>query len=133
MSIALSRGPVTIGGVGFSLYWMLLGVTCVTLGYSSIQIAILARILHGLRPLSVTRFQNVLTYNRGMLLAGGSVLTGMLLLGVLIHHYLNSQFRLSEISYPAIFGLLLIIVGFQTFCFTLLLETAQRVAPGRKL
>ena len=35
--------------------------------------------------------------------------------------------------HPAIFGLLLIIVGFQTFCFTLLLEMAQRVAPESKL
>ena len=133
ISIGLSTGPVTIGSVGFSLYSMLLGVTCVTLGYSSIQIAVLARVMHGLRPLSVKRLQNVLTYDRGMLLAGGSVLTGTILLGILIHHYLNSHFRLLEISYPAIFGLLLIIVGFQTFCFTLLLEMAQRVAPDGKL
>lgn len=32
------------------------------------------------------------------------------------------------ISHPAILGLLLIILGFQTFCFTLLMEMAQRVA-----
>jgi hypothetical protein len=29
--------------------------------------------------------------------------------------------------------LLLIIIGFQTFCFTLLLEMAQRVGPQHKL
>jgi hypothetical protein len=46
---------------------------------------------------------------------------------------LNSEFKLFEISHPAIFGLLLIIVGFQTFCFTLLLEMAQRVAPEHRL
>ena len=131
LATALSGGPITIGGVGFSLYWMLFGVTCVTLGYSSIQIGVLARVMHGLRPRSVERIQRILSYDRGMLLSGGCVLVGVGLLGVLIYHYLNSQFRLFEISHPAIFGLLLIIVGFQTFCFTLLLEMAQRVAPKR--
>jgi hypothetical protein len=132
IACGLAMGPITIGGVGFSLYWMLLGVTCVTLGYSSIQIGVLARVMHGLRPLSLRRLQKLLTYDRGMLLAGGSVLVGAVLLGILIYHYLHSEFRLLEISHPAIFGLLLIIVGFQTFCFTLLLEMAQRVAPERR-
>ena len=133
LAAALSTGPITIGGVGFSLYWMLFGVTCVTLGYSSIQIGVLARVMHGLRPKSLRRLQKVLSYDRGMLLSAGCVVVGIALLGTLIYHYLNSDFRLFEISHPAIFGLLLIIVGFQTFCFTLLLEMAQRVAPERRL
>ena len=133
ISAALAMGPLTLGGVGFSLYWMLFGVTCVTLGYSSIQIGVLARVMHGLRPKSLKRLQKVFSYDRGMLLAGGCVLVGSVLLGILVYRYLHSHFLLFEISHPAIFGLLLIIVGFQTFCFTLLLEMAQRVAPERKL
>ena len=133
ISIALAAGPLMIGGVGFSLYWMLFGVTCVTLGYSSIQIGVLARVMHGLRPKSLQRLRNVLSYDRGMLLAGSCVLVGSVLLGILVYRYLHSHFQLFEISHPAIFGLLLIIVGFQTFCFTLLLEMAQRVAPERRL
>src|SRR5436190_5990162 len=50
ISGVLAMGPLTIGGVGFGLYWLLFGVTCVTLGYSSIQIGVLARVIHGLRP-----------------------------------------------------------------------------------
>jgi hypothetical protein len=126
-------GPLTIGGVGFSLYWLLFGVTCVTLGYSSIQIGVLARVMHGLRPRSLKKLRQVLSYDRGMLLSGGSVLVGLVFLGALVYRYLHSEFRLFEISHPAIFGLLLIIVGFQTFCFTLLLEMAQRVAPENRL
>src|ERR1044071_888405 len=133
VACALSPGPIVVGGVGFSLYWLLFGVTCVTLGYSSIQIGILARVMHGLRPQSLHRLRRVLSYNRGMLLAGGCVLVGLILLGVLVYHYLHSRFLLFEISHPAIFGLLLIIVGFQTFCFTLLLDMAQRVVPQNKL
>src|SRR5205807_1575466 len=47
LSLGLSAGPLRIGPIGFSLYWLLLGVTCTTLGYSSIQIGLLARVLHG--------------------------------------------------------------------------------------
>lgn len=133
ISVALAAGPLSIGVVGFGLYWMLFGVTCVTLGYSSIQIGVLARVMHGLRPQSLRRLRKVLSYDRGMLIAGSCVLVGSVLLGILVYQYLYSHFQLFEISHPAIFGLLLIIVGFQTFCFTLLLEMAQRVAPERRL
>ena len=133
LSVALCAGPITIGSVGFSLYWQLFGATCVTLGYSSLQIGALARVMHGLRPQSLARLRRLFSYDRGMLLSGSCVLTGIILLSFLVYRYLTSKFQLFEISHPAIFGLLLIIVGFQTFCFTLLLEMAQRVAPENKL
>ena len=126
-SLALSAGPVRIGNIGFSLYWMLFGVTCTTLGYSSIQIGILARVMHGLRPLFVRRVQKVVTYDRGMLLSGGLLVAGLILLGSLVYHYLKLGLTLKVISHPAILGLLLVILGFQTFCFTLLMEMAKRV------
>jgi glycosyltransferase involved in cell wall biosynthesis len=128
LSLALARGPVMIGHIGFSLHWMLLGVTCATLGYSCIQIGLLARVMHGLRPGFVDRVRNVLTYDRGMLISGGLLLLGTMLLGTLVYRYVNHGLRLDAISHPAILGLLLIILGFQTFCFTLLMEMAQRVA-----
>jgi glycosyltransferase involved in cell wall biosynthesis len=128
LSLGLAGGPVLIGKVGFSLYWMLFGVTCTTLGYSSIQIGVLARVIHGLRPLFVKRAQRFVTYDRGMLVAVASVVAGVMLLATLVLRYLNHGLRLEAISHPAILGLLLIILGFQTFCFTLLMEMAQRVA-----
>jgi glycosyltransferase involved in cell wall biosynthesis len=129
LSLGLAGGPVTIGNIGFSLYWMLFGVTCTTLGYSSIQIGVLARVMHGLRPRFVQRVQKFVTYDRGMLLAAASGALGVMLLGALVYRYVNHGLRLQAISHPAILGLLLIILGFQTFCFTLLMEMAQRVAP----
>ena len=126
-SFGLAAGPVRIGNIGFSLYWMLLGVTCTTLGYSSIQIGILARVLHGLRPRFVKRVQPLFTYDRGMLVSGGLMLVGLILFGGLVYHYLKLGLTLKVISHPAILGLLLVILGFQTFCFTLLMEMAKRV------
>src|SRR6195256_1685758 len=74
LSLGLAGGPVLIGNVGFSLYWMLFGVTCTTLGYSSIQIGVLARVMHGLRPLLVKRAHKFVTYDRGMLVATASAI-----------------------------------------------------------
>ena len=127
LAFLLSFGPVTVGGIGLNLYWMLFGVTCATLGYSSVQIGILARIMHGLRSGIDGTVQRQLTYNRGMILAALSSGIGLLLVGMLAWHYVREGLRLSQISHPAICGLLMIILGFQTFGFTLLLEMAQRV------
>ena len=133
LAFLLSFGPVTVGGIGLNLYWMLFGVTCATLGYSSVQIGILARIMHGLRSGIDGTVQRQLTYNRGMILAALSSGIGLLLVGMLAWHYVREGLRLSQISHPAIFGLLMIILGFQTFGFTLLLEMAQRVKARNEL
>jgi glycosyltransferase involved in cell wall biosynthesis len=132
LSLVLARGPVMIGHIGFSLYWMLLGVTCTTLGYSCIQIGLLARVMHGLRPGVVDRVRNLLTYDRGMLLSGGLLLVGAILLVTLVYRYVKHGLQLESVSHPAILGLLLIILGFQTFCFTLLMEMAQRVGRASR-
>jgi glycosyltransferase involved in cell wall biosynthesis len=128
LGIALAPGPLRIGGVGFNLYWMLLGVTCATLGYSCIQIGVAARIMHRLRPGIAEKVQRLLTYDRGMIASAACICTGLAFVGTLAWRYVRMGLRLETISHPAIFGLLLIILGFQTFCFTLLLEMAQRVA-----
>jgi hypothetical protein len=120
-------GPVTVGGIGLNLHWMLLGVTCATLGYSCLQVGIVARIMHGLRTGIAGPVQRWLAYDRGMILAGLAVAGGLVLVGRLGWHYVQGGMRLESISYAGIFGLLLILLGFQTFGFTLLLEMAQRV------
>lgn len=127
LSLGLAAGPIRIGNIGFSLYWMLLGVTCATLGYSSIQIGILARVMHGLRPRFVKPVQEILTYDRGMIASGCLTVGGLILLGHLVYRYLKLGLNLEAISHPAILGLLFVILGFQTFCFTLLMEMAKRV------
>jgi glycosyltransferase involved in cell wall biosynthesis len=128
LSLALAAGPITIGPIGFSLYWMLLGVTCSTLGYSCIQIGVLARIMHGLRPGSLGPMLRFLTYNRGMFISIALVMLGIILLGTLVYQYLAHGLRLGGVSHPAILGLLLVILGFQSFCFTLLVEMSRRMA-----
>jgi glycosyltransferase involved in cell wall biosynthesis len=128
LSLSLVGGPYTILDIGFNLHWMLLGVACAILGYSSIQIGVLARILHNLRPNLNAPIKRLFTYNRGIIAAAVLGSCGLGLNFVLLWYYIAAGLRLTEFFYPAIFGLLLIIIGFQTFSFTLLIEMLRRIS-----
>ena len=82
--------------------------------------------MHSLKAGFIERFQRIVTYDRGMIASAGLTLAGLVLLGNLTYHYLKLGLQLEEISHPAILGLLLLILGFQTFGFTLLMEVAKR-------
>ena len=128
LATALSCGPFRLAGIGFDLHWMLLAMTCATLGYSSVQIAVLARIMHGLRMGCADRLLRLISYDRGMIVSGILSVAGVGFLVPLLVRYVRQGFALTDFSHGAIFGLLLIILGFQTFGFTLLSEMVQRVA-----
>jgi glycosyltransferase involved in cell wall biosynthesis len=123
----LSRGPLAIGSIGLNVYWMLLGMTATVLGFALFQAGILARISHGLRSGIEQRVLNDITYDRGMFGAFVLVLFGLCLDVPFLFGYVRNNFRLTALSYPAIFGLLMILLGVQAFGFTLLLELARRL------
>jgi len=125
--IGRAIGPMSIGPIEFNFYWMLLGLTSATLGYGFIQVGVAAQMMHGLRPVLSKNLQNILSYNRGFAIAGLSIVSGLICVYTLVKEYLNNSYRLSGISSTAILGLFLIIIGFQTFCFTLMLEMGKRV------
>ena len=127
LTASLAAGGYTVGPVGFNLHWMLFYITMAVLGYGSVQIGLLAPMNHGLRPgldRSVARW---LTYDRGMIAAGLLMACGLLLNVLLLIQYLGSDLKLYRVSNGAVFGLFLIIIGFQTFGFTLLTEMMRRV------
>jgi glycosyltransferase involved in cell wall biosynthesis len=127
LSVGLAFGPLVIGRIKLNLYWMLLGVTFTTLGYSSLQIGVIAQIMHGLRKDVSNKFKYLISYNRGILVSLSLVILGVVLVAPLVKNYITNSFILQGISLSAVFGLLLIIIGFQTFCFTLLLEMSSRI------
>lgn len=134
LSVLPVFGPVVFLGVGFSLYWQILGVTCATLGYGCIQVGVLARTIHRLRSGGFAgSIQQVLLYNRGMIVSATSVALGILLALPLVGRYVGGGFRLTEGSPWAILGLLFVILGFQTFGFTLILEMLRRVRQPARL
>lgn len=127
LSLPLSFGPITLAGIEFNLYSMLFGVTCATLGYSFVQVGVLARLVHGLRSGVAGIVRRTLTYDRGMAISGICLLGGLIVVAQFVLRWAAHDWTLGGLSNPAVLGLLLIILGFQTFSFTLLLEMAQRV------
>jgi glycosyltransferase involved in cell wall biosynthesis len=122
MSSVLAAGPVLIGSVGFDLHWMLLAVVAATVGYSAVQLALLGRVLFDFDPRLTDRMLARMTYNRGVLASGLLILAGIVPNAVLLVRWLSTDLRLTTIHYSSVFGLLLMILGFQTFGFTLLLH-----------
>jgi glycosyltransferase involved in cell wall biosynthesis len=122
IAAVLAGGPIVVLGVGFDLHWMLLGMVAATVGYSAVQLALLGRVLFDFDPRFTDRLLRTLTYNRGVLISGVLAVAGIVPNVVLLVRWLSSDFHLFAIAYPSVFGLLLMILGFQTFGFTLLLH-----------
>jgi hypothetical protein len=125
---ALTGGPFTALGVGFNLHWMLLGVVIATVGYSAVQLALLARVFYDFDPRNTDRLLGALTYNRGVATSGLLILAGLLPNAVLLARWVSEGLHLPSIQYSSVFGLLLLILGCQTFGFTLLLHMIARRA-----
>jgi hypothetical protein len=119
---ALSAGPFMLGNLGFNLHWMLLGMTLSTLGYGAVHLAVLTKVYYNFRPKLTARIKDVFTYNRGVIVGGLSMLLGMVLGLILTVHWIARGLRLEEISHPAVLGLMLIILGFQTITHTLIMH-----------
>ena len=120
-----SVGSVSIGPVGFDIHMLLLGSTAVILGYSLFQVGILARIWHQLRNGIERTILEHLTYDKGMITAGALMTVGFALDLRFLLIYIANNFQLLSLSRLAIWGLLMMIVGMQTFSFTLLLELGR--------
>lgn len=130
LTASIAGGPWSIGGLGIDLHWMLLGITLSALGYSAVQLWIIATVHRGFDPAFTRRVLRLLPFDRGVLIATVLVLAGIGLNGALLARWLSDGFGLDSTYFPGVFGLLLIIVGFQTFVFTLLLHIV--VGPRRR-
>ena len=126
LSAALAGGPIHIGGLGLELHWLLLGIVLAIAGYGGIQLGVLARIGNDLHPAFRQRVTRLVSYDRGALIAFLLVLAGVALNVVLLVDWISHGLKLSSISHPSVFGLLLVLLGAQTFAFTILV---QIIAP----
>lgn len=121
-------GTIKVGVLGFGIYMQMLGLAMIVLGYSLFQTGIIARNIHGLRSGMIESFvDKYLTYNRGMLTVALLCSLGLIIDFNFLLEYLKSGSTILHLSSSAIFGLLLIIFGVQTFSFTLLLDLNRRM------
>lgn len=129
LTLPLSAGPITIGGVTFSLYSMLIGLTLSVVGLQSIYFGCLAHVFLDYTGKQRQRWQRLFQYTPSVIGSGVLFLTGFCLDALLAVHYFRHSLTLPDpsslINHLAITGLLFMIFGFSTFCFTLLLHATQ--------
>ena len=126
LTLLLARGPVSIGPTALSEHFMLLGVTLATTGYMALGLGLLARVYHDFDPAYTERLLRRWSYNRGIVLAAALSITGLTMDAWLLVRWLKSGLRLPGFSFAAVLGLLLLILGFQTFAFTLILHMVRK-------
>jgi glycosyltransferase involved in cell wall biosynthesis len=128
LTLPLSRGPVTVGPITFSLHWMLLGLTLVVLGLHGFYVGALARVFFDYSGQTRRQWLGVFSYTRSVVLSALAVAAGTGLAAPLVLRYIHSGFRLTDDVFPtthvAVMGLLFVIAGFMNFTFTLALHAA---------
>jgi hypothetical protein len=126
LTLPLSFGPVSIGPITFSLYWMLLGVTLSVLGCQSIFFGCLAQVFCDYTGSARERWIRIFKYTRTVASSAVLFVVGFALALSLIIQYVSHDLRLpptsNTVDYLAVTGLLFMILGFSTFCFTLVLH-----------
>ncbi|MDB4957877.1 MAG: glycosyl transferase family 2 [Myxococcales bacterium] len=132
LTLPLTFGPVKVGAVTFSLYWMLAGLTATLMGLQGVYLGCLARVFYDFTGSSRRRLLAIFSYTRTALISGVMLVAGLgLTLPLIIsyvHHGLALPAGFVVESYQAVTGLMLIIGGFSTFVFTLLLHAAAKLA-----
>lgn len=106
----------------FSVHWLLAGIMLVMLGYSSWQLSMLSEVYYGYDTKKRKWFEKEFTYNRGVLSGLLLVFAGLIILAGFGIYYIQSGFTLYQVHYTPLYGVLLTVVGFQTFSFTLLIR-----------
>jgi glycosyltransferase involved in cell wall biosynthesis len=129
LTIPLSFGPVTVGAVTFSLYWMLAGMTMTVVGLQSFYLGCIAQVLYDYTGAARRRWIPLFPYTRTVALSAGAFLLGVAATVPLVVDYVSSGLELpgepGTVHHLAVTGLLAMIVGFTTFAFTLVLHAAS--------
>jgi hypothetical protein len=111
---------------------MLAGSTATMLGLQGVYLGCLARVFYDFTGASRRRLLKMFPYTRTALVAFGVFVLGVGLTVPLIALYIRGGWALPEgvaiQMYEAVAGMMLVVLGFSTFVFTLLLHAAAKLA-----
>jgi hypothetical protein len=137
-TLPLSGGPITVGPLAFSLYWMLLGVTVTVVGLQAFFLGVVAQVLFDYQGRARRRWLALFPYTRSVLVAGVIFASGIACAVPLVVYYIGHHERLSLTASVqnglAVTGLMLMVIGSSLFTFTLVLHgaaiTSRRSSAG---
>jgi Glycosyl transferase family 2 len=131
-TLPLSFGPVKVGSVTLSLFTMLLGVTLAVVGLQSFYFGCVAQLLYDYTGRTREKWLRIFPYTRTVGLSALAFTVGAGLVSGLVWEFLHLGFTLPPAvdmrAHLAVTGLLLMIAGFTTFAFTLVLHAAAITA-----
>jgi len=141
IALPLSVGPITIGPIRFSLYWMLFGTTLTITGLQAFLLGCIAQVFFDYRDRATRRWLKIFPYTRSVIAAAVIGLAGIGCTVPLISYYISHHERLTLQAATqdrlGVLGLMLIVIGFLLFTFTLVLHaaaiTTQRSVRSRVL
>jgi glycosyltransferase involved in cell wall biosynthesis len=128
--VPLSFGQIHVGPIVLSIHWMLLGLTLATLGLQCVYLGVLAQVFFDYSGVTTKRWFALFPYTRTVMLSAGAFATGLGLEGWLVVYYVKHGFLLSfdaPVNNLGVSGMFLMIAGFVTFTFTLLLHSTAVV------
>ena|SRR5215469_995017 len=133
-SSALSRGPIRVGSITFSLFSMMFAITGTLVGLQCFCLGCIAQVLYGYSKSTLRKWQRLFHYDRMTVLSGALVILGILFGLPLVHRYLHDGYVLAGPLEPdghmAVLGILLSVSGFLLFGNTLVLQAVlMRVRP----
>lgn len=133
--IGLALGPVTIGAVTFSLYWMLAGAALTIVGLQSSLLGCVARCVYDRTGAEARKWTSRLRYTRTVLIAICLASAGAGLALPLIWRWIDSGFVFRGTVVPqshlAILGIVSFVSGFVLFTSTLLLHAVVNYTAPR--
>jgi glycosyltransferase involved in cell wall biosynthesis len=128
ITLPLSLGPITIGPIRFSLYWMLFGTTLTITGLQAFLLGSIAQLFFDYRERARRRWLKIFPYTRSVIAAAAIGLTGLACTMPLVIYYLSHHERLTVNAATqdrlGVTGLMLIVVSFSLFTFTVVLHAA---------
>jgi glycosyltransferase involved in cell wall biosynthesis len=133
-TLPLSAGPITIGHVTFSLYWMLVGVTASIVGLQAFFLGVIAQVLFDYQGRARRRWLTLFSYTRSVVFAASIVAIGIACAVPLLVYYVGHHERLSLGAQTqdglAVTGMLLAVIGASLFTFTLVLHATAIATRG---
>jgi glycosyltransferase involved in cell wall biosynthesis len=134
LTLPLSFGPITLGPVTLSLHWMLLGMSLLLLGLQCIYMGVLAKVFFDYTGEVTAKWFRRFSYTRSVVLSGLVFLAGFVCAALLVRVYFKLGLRLADddpMNHLGFTGLMLMIAGFMSFTFTLILHSTA-VAVRRR-
>ncbi len=136
LTLPFTFGPMSVGNITFSIFWMLLGVSFTVIGLQSFYMGCLARLLYDFHGKARIIWLGVFSYNRSIVISALLVMGGGLLLLPLCYTYWTLHWKLpteiGRVHHMAISGLLFIALGFMNFIFTLVFHAVANAVQDER-